>query len=116
MNKYEMHLDVYRNRSELHVGESKTVYMEGRQSPEAVQRTQKIVQAFENGFLPNTINRLQAKIITEGLTDEQSNIVKSLVSGVTSEVGRALVGLTCLQQHPLSYCINGAWFPSFEIK
>jgi len=97
MSNYEIHLDVYNNRSELCVGEAKTVYMEGRQSPDAVLRSQKIVQAFNNGFLYSTIEQLQNEVVSNELTDDQSNIIKSLVNGVTSEVGRALVGLACLQ-------------------
>ena len=43
------------------------------------------------------MKNLQETVAAGGLSDEQSRIIKSLVNGVTSEVGRALVGLTCLQ-------------------
>jgi len=91
------HLDVYGDRSELHIGESKTVYLEGRQSIEAIKRTQKIVQAFEDGFLTKAMDQLQGCATSDELPDRHSSIIKTLVNGVTSEVGRALVGLTCLQ-------------------
>ena len=97
LKEYETYLSVYGNRSELYLGESKTVYMEGRQTTDAIQRTQKIIKAFENGFYENAMGHLQETITSGGLSDEQSIIIKSLVNGVTSEVGRALVGLTCLQ-------------------
>jgi len=97
LKKCESRLEVYENRFELYVGETKTVYMEGRQTLDAINRTQKIVQAFEDGFFKKTMSQLQNTIASGGLTDEQSNVIKSLVNGVTSEVGRALVGLTCLQ-------------------
>jgi lambda repressor-like predicted transcriptional regulator len=97
MTKDEMHLDVYGNRSELHTGDSKTVFWEGRQSEEAVQRVRKITQTFQDGFYPNAMNHLQNVIAGGGLSDEQSGIIKALADGVTSEVGRALVGLSCLQ-------------------
>lgn len=97
MEKYESRLEVYGNRSELYVGESKSVYMEGCQTPNAIGRMQKIVRAFENGFYRKTMSQLQKTISSDALTEEQSDLIKSLVNGVTSEVGRALVGLTCLQ-------------------
>jgi lambda repressor-like predicted transcriptional regulator len=97
LGEYESRLEVYGNRSELYVGETKAVYLEGRQTPDAMQRTQKIMGAFENGFYVNVMSRLQNTISTDALSDEQSKLIKSLVNGVTSEVGRALVGLTCLQ-------------------
>jgi len=87
----------YGNRSELYLGETTAVYMEGRQTTDAVERTQKIMKAFEEGFYAKAMDHLQETISSGGLSDEQSNIVKSLVNGVTSEVGRALVGLSCLQ-------------------
>jgi len=97
LGNYESRLEVYKNRSELYVGETKAVYMEGRQTSDAIQRTQKIVKAFENGFYRNTMSQLQNTISSDALSDGQNNLIKSLVNGVTSEVGRALVGLTCLQ-------------------
>ena len=97
MDKDEIHLDVYKNRSELYNGDSKTVFWEGRQSEEAIQRTQKINQAFRDGFYIKTMSQLQDVISSNELSVEQSNLIKALVDGVTSEVGRALVGLSCLQ-------------------
>jgi hypothetical protein len=97
MKKYETYLTVYDNRSELYLGEIKTVYMEGRQTPVAVERTQKIKKAFEKGFFKNAMSHLQKTNISVDLSDEQIDIIKSLVNGVTSEKGRALVSLTCLQ-------------------
>lgn len=97
LKKYESRLEVYDNRSELYVGETRAVYLEGRQTPNAMQRNQKIVKAFENGFYQNAMSQLQNTFSTDVLTDEQGGLIRSLVNGVTSEVGRALVGLTCLQ-------------------
>lgn len=91
MNNNEMHLDVYKNRSELYSGESKTVFFEGRQSESRMLRTQRIVKAFTDGFYTDTMENLQEALASGGLTAEQVQLIKSLVDGVTSEVGRALV-------------------------
>ncbi|MDR0571179.1 MAG: hypothetical protein LBG71_08230 [Clostridiales Family XIII bacterium] len=96
-NKAEIHLDVYSNRSELHNGSSTTVFMEGKQSEDAIKRAQKIIAAFNGGFYDKTMSELQSVIESEEIPTAQSGIIKALVDGVTSEVGRALVGLTCLQ-------------------
>ena len=93
----EEHLDVYGNRSILHTEQSTTVFLEGRQSEEAKKRYDEIVQAFANGFYPKAMEDIPNILLDEKLTDEHKTLIKSLVDGLTSEVGRALVGLSCLQ-------------------
>ncbi len=97
--KYEPVLHIYSDRSIL-VNEEGVEYRydEGRTSDEAKKRLAKIKEALENGFLEKTIEECQnPEVKIENVTEEQVEVIESLVNSVTSEVGRAIVGLTILQ-------------------
>jgi hypothetical protein len=92
----EKHLDVYEDRYELHQGEETTVYYQGFQNAAAQRRYALINERLEEGFLDEEIKSIPNKDFS-GLTEENQALLKNMVNGITSEVGRALVGLTCLQ-------------------
>lgn len=101
--KKEIHLDVYENRYELHQNEVVNVYYEGFQNAAAQRRYAKINQELENGYLDKMISEL-GDIDYSELSEENKELIKNLVEGITSEVGRALVGVAFLQLTIKSIC------------
>ena len=95
-NRDERHLDVYEDRYELHQDNSTTVYLQGFQNWAAQVRYAKIKSELKQGFLENVMASIPNKNFAE-LSIENRRLLKNMVDGITSEVGRALVGLTCLQ-------------------
>lgn len=95
-NKVEKHLDVYENRYELHQDNGTTVYYQGFQNKAAQQRYTLINQELKKGYLDKIIASVPTKDFSE-LSAENQSLLRNMVDGITSEVGRALVGLTCLQ-------------------
>jgi hypothetical protein len=97
--KCETALHIYSDRSILITGEGiKERYDEGQPSEEAKKRLVVIKESLENGFLENFIKESQhSEVKIENITEEYIKIIESLVNSVTSEVGRAIVGLTILQ-------------------
>jgi len=93
----EEHLDVYLDHSVLHSGTSAVVFAEGKQSEAALDRYSAITKAFEDGFYLNAIRDVTAVIASNALLESQKETIKSLVDSMTSEVGRGLIGLSCLQ-------------------
>lgn len=92
----EIHLDVYSDRSELHLEEHVMVYMEGFQNAETQRRYELINSTLSDGFLDRKIEHLEDEDF-EGLSDKNKALLRDLVEGITSEVGRALVGVAFLQ-------------------
>ena len=98
----ELHLRVYENRSELVYsnGEIET-FSEGKPSKEASRRYRSIEDALGKGFLKDEIELCQTGggLGTElqQLEERDFSLISGLVNALTSEVGRALVGLTVLQ-------------------
>lgn len=89
-------LKVYEERYVLCQNNKETTYPQGPQSEEAKERYEKILKKLEEGFLDQIIESALSFDYSE-LSDLHRTLLKSLVDGITSEVGRALVGLTCLQ-------------------
>lgn len=92
----EKHLDVYENRYELHQKGGTTVYYQGVQNEAAQQRYALINRRLEEGFLEDEIASVSGKDFSD-LTEDNRTLLRNMVNGITSEVGRALAGLTCLQ-------------------
>lgn len=97
MSKDNIHLDIYLDRSELHDSGKKSVFSEGSQSAEASERFMVISQAMAGGFYDKLISDPDMADEIDKLEKDQSSLIRSLVGEITSEVGRAIVGLTCLQ-------------------
>ena len=96
MDFLEDSLTVYVDRCELRQGETVQVYREGKQSEETQNRYKKITTALGGGYLEQIIDNLNALDLSV-LPSECKRLLRCLVDSVTSEVGRALVGLTFLQ-------------------
>lgn len=102
----EERLIIYKNRSVLEKDQqAPQTFFEGRPSQKAKERTDLIRKHLEDGFLKQIIDEERQYISqNESLSDEQQHIIKNLVDSVTSEVGRALIGLTVLQLTIKSIC------------
>lgn len=95
----EPHLKVFRDHSELvYETGGKHVFEEGRLSHSAQERLNHIREVFAAGFLPELIQECRRPDVFLGdLPDEQLALLEALVNAITSEVGRAIVGLCVLQ-------------------
>jgi hypothetical protein len=97
----ERHLRVYSDRSELVQPDlTSVVFTEGVQSPNARVRAAAITARLSDGFLNTQILLCRDQFGTldlSALTQAHRVLIQSLVDSVTSEVGRALVGITILQ-------------------
>ena len=94
--KKEIHLDVYGDRSELHLEDRVMVYKEGFQNAETQRRYELLNSTLSAGFLDCKIEHLKDENF-ERLSNENKELLRDLVDGITSEVGRALVGVAFLQ-------------------
>ncbi len=98
-DKQEPVIYIYSDRSIL-VNEDGVEYKfnEGKTTDEAKKRLAIIKKALENGFLEKIITECQnPEVNIENINEDQVKTIESLVNSVTSEVGRAIVGLTILQ-------------------
>lgn len=96
-NRQEPYLLVLSNRSILFDGIEEKTFEEGMPTDDATKRLNLIKQKFEKGFLINIIEECKQPDAKIGdLPEEQRELLNKLVD-FTSEVGRALVGLTILQ-------------------
>lgn len=97
----DVYLRVFRERSELVQADGGIeVFTEGIMDAAARARSQRIVQALQAGYLEQHIDACrtgQAEAMRVSLTEEEMQLLDSLVDAVTSEIGRALLGLTMLQ-------------------
>lgn len=97
----ELHLKVYNNRSELVLPDGTVeLFLEGGMSQAAKIRYKKITTELSNGYLERQIllcRNSSSNLDFSQLSQEHKLLLGTLVSSVTSEVGRALVGLTVLQ-------------------
>lgn len=100
-NHDERCLLIFRNRSEYYSGaEEKEVFIEGIISEEAKKRNKKVKSNFERGFLTDVIESLlkESEQPKEQYISEKSiDCIDTLVSSLTSEIGRALLGLSVMQ-------------------
>ncbi len=97
----ERHLRVFEDRSEYHKCDGAVeVFPEGVMSNEAKKRIKAIKDGFENGFLDKLIEDLRdakSTIEINKISATTQASIKNLVDLVTSEVGRALIGLSVMQ-------------------
>lgn len=96
----EEFLKILKQQSQLHRDGTREVFEEGPMSDAAKQRSIAIKKALTEGFLEKVIEECRSNPETLDFKklelDHQHNL-DVLVDSVTSEVGRALVGLTILQ-------------------
>ncbi len=95
------HLRVYLDKSELvHIDGRVEVFLEGAADAQSQERYQKIQQTLRAGFLENHILQCRDGIVSPDfsrLSGPQIEWLEKLVHAISSEVGRALVGLIILQ-------------------
>lgn len=95
------HLKVFADRSELVSSDGQTQnFPEGATSPAAKARYQRIFAALESGFLMQEINNCRtnpALVDPNDLGESHREELEQLVGSITSETGRALLGLMVLQ-------------------
>ena len=95
-DRTEKHLDVYEDRYVLHQEGETTVFYEGFQNRETQERYTRINAELSRGFLEEKFRSVSSVDFTP-LSEENQILLRNMVNGITSEVGRALVGLAFLQ-------------------
>ena len=95
-NILEEHLSVYDDRSELYIKDVVQVYYEGVQNEKTQRRYEQINKVLGHGYLEKLYDGVENADF-DNLSVTNRNLLRRLVQGVTSEVGRALVGVTFLQ-------------------
>lgn len=93
------YLVVYPDQSTLYrVGEEPITYEEGKLTDEAKSRYLNIRNQLEKGYLESKIVECsQPDVLIKNISNEHMQLIDKLVDSITSEVGRAIVGLTVLQ-------------------
>lgn len=99
-------LEVYLTRSVLfQSGKPPESFAEGAPSPEAKARLQRIKERLDAGYLSDLIERCRKPTsAAESLDPQHGDLLSRLVSSVTSEYGRALIGVSLLQLAVKSIC------------
>jgi len=92
-------LRIYKDRSELIDDDGNAItFFEGQPNEESKKRNRKIKDVLEEEwfrkFVETTIQNPSTEI---DIQDKHRELIEELINSVTSEVGRALVGLTILQ-------------------
>lgn len=94
----ENHLDIYADRSVLHVGGTALTFREGVQSEETRKRYRRICDAFESGYLQKVLHDVQSgKIDLSVLPDDVAALLTKIVDGISENEGRAVVCICFLQ-------------------
>ena len=97
----ELHLRVFNDRSELVLPDGTTqIFIEGAMNEAAKQRYQTITSELCNNYLEKQIIYCRDNVAQIDFLQINQNYIdklKKLVDSLTSEVGRALIGLTIIQ-------------------
>lgn len=86
----EEYLSVYGNRFELHTKDGVQVYPEGFQNEKTRHRYEKINETLGQGYLEDLYDTVESTGLN--LAETNRELLRRLVQGVTSEVGRAWWG------------------------
>ena len=99
MSKNPLKLEVHPRSTRLFT--SNTSYLEfpeGQTSKDAKERLSKLKNSLEGGWLSRLIEDCGANpLVEQPLNEDVSALIRKIVDSVTSEVGRAVVGLCVLQ-------------------
>lgn len=102
------HLRVYEDKSELHENnELIETFVEGILSNDAKQRVKAVKEKFEDGYLASLISGLEEGHIVvnkDQITGAAEKAIEGLMNSLTSEVGRALIGLSVMQLSIKAIC------------
>ncbi|MEO9294343.1 MAG: hypothetical protein ABI347_01940 [Nitrososphaera sp.] len=94
----EPHLKIFKDRSILVKEDgSEIIFREGSPNKSSKERTNKLRAELSKGFLKKIIDNCRSPDISWNITEKQDKIIDKLISGVTSEQGRALMAVTILQ-------------------
>lgn len=99
-NRNNSKLVIYPNHSVLYTPQgNESLFREGKQTDEAKARYQSIIKSLKSGFLDNIFQEITPAMIIpdDQLPKKYRVILSKLTDSITSEVGRALVGLTINQ-------------------
>lgn len=101
INSSEYYIRIFSNRSELvFLDGSEIVFSEGVNNELTKSRYKKIVNILKSGYLVEQIRICREEphnILSDNLNDSDKTLLDALVDSITSEVGRALIGLSVLQ-------------------
>ena len=92
-------LHVFNDRSVLYNSKGEaSEFKEGRLSTEAKERIEKLKDSLTKGYLKDKIEKAQdPQIELAEIEEDKLKAIQDLVDSVTSEVGRAIIGLSVLQ-------------------
>lgn len=97
----ELHLRVFGDRSELVTPDGTThTFLEGASGVSARERYRLIEQTLQAGWLHNQITRCKenpGSLTLDAVSETHGGLLDAIVGSMTSEQGRALIGLTVLQ-------------------
>jgi len=97
----EYHVRVFADRSELVLPTGQeTIFLEGPNNAATKKRYKEITTALEGGYLREQIRLCREepeKLLSNTLSEADQQLFDDFVASITSEVGRALIGLAVLQ-------------------
>lgn len=95
----EPHLRIYKNRSELiNENGASVIFYEGKPGVDAKKRNTKLKDALSNGWFRNfVIETIHNPSTGIDIQDKHRILIGKLIDSITSEIGRAIVGLAVLQ-------------------
>ena len=94
----EDHLDVYAQKSILHIGNTILTFQEGAQSASTKKRYRRICDAFESGYLLKVLKDVQSgKIDLASVSNADAKLLRQIVDGASENEGRAIVCICFLQ-------------------
>lgn len=92
------HYEIYKKYSVLYKRDgTEEIFLEGKQDDDTEKNYQLIYSKLEEGYLDELYSSINPTDFNGGITDEDINLIQSLVSSISSERGRALTGLFFLQ-------------------
>jgi hypothetical protein len=108
--RLQPHLEIYEKQALL-IGKDhaiERIWAEGKQSPQAQARYQRIMRALEAGFLDRKIEEAKspqaAPVFASRLLPQHQAMLEEIVGSVTAQAGRALVDILVLQLTVKTIC------------
>lgn len=93
------YLEIHEDKSVLKIGENEIIFKEGKQSTETQKRIDKIKKQLDEDYFENIIKSSIAYKSEDfnDMDDSLRNILDIMVNYITSDSGRAIVGLALIQ-------------------
>ena len=98
-SKTKSNITIFSDKSVLKTEDgNEEIFLEGALSDEAKKRYLGIRKALESGYFQNIVEEsIKPEVVIGDIDEEHFNSLNNLVESVTSEVGRAIIGLTVMQ-------------------